>query len=123
MVVGLPVFWTGLLSRVSPEIGIVYIRKELHSVLCGAFPYFYSSFKVGVTAAVGIAVVVVRLVPYPYADIVYTVVGESPEDVLFISVIVVELHSGFLNGDYGRDIHAAYGLTAVYTAVEVGECN
>ena len=96
MGVGLPVLGTCLLCRVRPEVGVLYIRKELHAVFGSAFAYFCGSFQIGVTAAVAVAVVVMGLVPYPYADVVDTVIGEDGEQVSLIAVVVIELHARFL---------------------------
>ena len=96
MGVGLPVLGTCLLCRVRPEVGVLYIRKELHAVFGSAFAYFCGSFQIGVTAAVAVAVVVMGLVPYPYADVVDTVIGEYGEQVCLVAVVVIELHASFL---------------------------
>ena len=96
MGVGLPVLGTGLLCRVCPEVGVLYIRKELHAVIGSPFSYFCGSFQIGVTAAVAVAIFVMGLVPYPYADVVDAVIGEDGEQVSLIAVVVIELYARFL---------------------------
>ena len=74
------------------------IDKHFHAIFCSSFCNELCVFQIAVASAIGMSLPVVGLVPYPDTDIVHAVVGESAEDILFLTILVVELDAGLFKG-------------------------
>ena len=96
-----------MLCRVSPKVGIMEVNKELHTVLRGTPADLASLCKVAVTAAVAVAVAVIRVVPYADADIVHAVFRQDLEQILDLEIFVFECNTRLLERDNGRNVHSA----------------
>ena len=101
----LPRLGNHLLCRVGPEVGVMEVDKQLHAVLCSTLTDLDSVVDITVTAAVALAILVIRIVPDSDTDVIYAVVRKNFIYVLLCAVKIVVFHTAFLKGGNGRCVH------------------